>query len=188
MPRLPRLELEPGLYHVYARGNRRQPIYVDDADRRRYLKLLERVTVWARWRCLAYCLMGNHVHLLIETRIPNLGSGMQRLHGLYAQYFNGQHDQVGHLFQGRFKSPRVETDVQLWVAASYLALNPVEAGLCRDPADWPWSSHALVTRNATPDWLDHAHLLSYFESLGGDPHERYLAHVAATAKIKGQSL
>jgi len=188
MPRLPRAELEPGLYHVYSRGNRRQAIYHDDNDRRRYVKLLERVTLRMRWRSLAYCLMGNHLHLLVETRTPNLGIGMQRFHGTYAQYFNSRHEQVGHLFQGRFRAKPIESDVQLWVAASYIAMNPVEAGLCRDPAAWPWSSHGLVARNAVPDWLDHPRLVQFFASLGGDPRERYLAYIDAAAKVKGQSL
>jgi REP element-mobilizing transposase RayT len=188
MPRLPRAEFECGLYHVYSRGNRRQPIYLDDKDRRRYLNLLERVTLRMRWRCLAFCLMGNHVHMLVETRTPNLGFGMQRLHSTYAAYFNARHEQVGHLFQGRFKAPPIESDVQLWVTAAYIACNPVAAGLCREPAAWPWSSHTLAARNATPDWLDHPRLVQSFTSLGGDPRERYLTYVDETAKLKGQSL
>jgi putative transposase len=188
MPRQPRAELESGVYHVYARGNRRQPIYADDPDRRSYIGQLGRVVRWTRWRCLAYCLMGNHVHLLVETRVPNLASGMQRLHSTYARYFNGRHKEVGHLFRGRYGATRIESDVQLWVVASYLALNPVEAGFCREPAAWPWSSHAVVVRDEAPDWLDHARLLEFFESLGGDPRERYLAYIDANAKIKGQSL
>src|SRR4051794_15735551 len=88
MPRRPRAEYESGVYHVYARGNRKQPIYIDDEDHSRYLARLGQITMEMQWRCLSYCQMGNHVHLLIETRVPNLGAGMHRLHGPYAQYFN----------------------------------------------------------------------------------------------------
>jgi REP element-mobilizing transposase RayT len=89
-----------GVAHVFARGNRQQLIFLDATDRRRYLDLLGRVARRLRWRCLAYCLMDNHVHLLIETRLPNLGRGMRELHGDYAQLFNKRHDRSGHLFQG----------------------------------------------------------------------------------------
>jgi putative transposase len=188
MPRKPRAEYESGVYHVFSRGNRKLPIYVDDVDRQRYMIRLARVISWMRWRCLSYCLMGNHVHLLVETRVPNLGLGMQRLHGTYAQYFNGRYDHVGHLFQGRFKAEPVTTDVQLWVTAAYIAQNPVEAGLCRAPADWPWSSHASIVNDTAPPWLDDARLLGYFEPLGGDPRQRFGAFVDAYRKIKGQSL
>ena len=119
-------------------------IYANDADRWRYLGILGRVTERMDWMCLSYCLMGNHVHLLLETRSPNLSAGMHRLHGAYAQYFNRRHVLSGHLFQGRFDSPRIESDPQLWMTAAYIARNPVDAGLCREAADWPWSSHAAI--------------------------------------------
>jgi putative transposase len=91
MARKPRDEFGPGVYHVYARGNDRQRIFVTEADRIFYLDLLGKVTVQRSWRTLAYCLMGNHVHMLIETVAPNLAAGMQRLHGRYAQRYNQRH-------------------------------------------------------------------------------------------------
>jgi REP element-mobilizing transposase RayT len=188
VPRLPRAEFEAGLYHIFARGNRKQPIYVNDRDRRRYLALLAGVVKRMRWRCLAYCLMDNHMHLVIETRVPNLGRGMQRLHGTYAQSFNHNHGLVGHLFQDRFRWVHIRTDAQLWMTAAYVASNPVAAGLCRSATDWPWSSHRHVAQRSCPEWLDDAHLLSYFAPQGGDPHARYVAFVDAYSKIKGQSL
>jgi putative transposase len=188
MPRQPRAEFESGLYHVMGRGNRRLAIFVDDNDRRRYLTLLGRVIARTRWRCLAYCVMGNHVHLLIETRKPNLGSGMQRLHGVYAQSFNNRHSQVGHLFQGRFKAKPVESDAQLWITAAYIAYNPVEAGLVRNARDWRWGSHAAILDGAGPDWLDRSRLLELFGGLGGDPEQRYADFVTAYSNLKGQSL
>ncbi len=123
--------------------------------------------------CLSYCLMGNHVHLLLETRTPNLGAGMHRLHGAYAQYFNRRHGFSGHLFQGRFDAPPIESDPQLWMTAAYIARNPVDAGLCREPADWPWSSHAAIVDGRAPDWLAAARLESYFGAQGGDGLQRY---------------
>jgi REP-associated tyrosine transposase len=157
MARMPREEVEGGIFHVFARGNRRQQIYLDDVDRRRYLAMLGSVVKQYDWRCLAYCLMENHVHLLLETPRANLG---------------------GHLFQGRYGSVRVTTDAQLWMLARYLALNPVEAELCERPGEWPWSSHGAVIGSRLPRWLDHPRLLEYFAAAGGDPPGRYRAMVA----------
>jgi putative transposase len=173
MARQPRVEMADGVHHVFARGNGRQTIYLDDADRSAYLDLLARVVVWKRWRCLAYCLMENHVHLLIETPQPNLGSGMQWLHGRFAHQFNLRHGRSGHVFQGRFGSVLMRSDAQLWTAAGYIARNPVAAGLCDNPADWPWSSHSAVVDDAPVPWLNRGRLLSYFDALGGEPCRHY---------------
>jgi putative transposase len=175
MPRKPREDVADGVHHVYSRGNAHQLIYIDDFDRGSYLRLLGHVVVTKRWRCLAYCLMDNHVHLLVETPDPNLGSGMQLLHGLYAQTFNKRHKRVGHLFQGRFGSVRMLDQPQLWNAVGYIARNPVDAGACNHPADWRWSSHAatLARHHARPSWLDVPRLLEHFDSVGGEPCERY---------------
>jgi REP element-mobilizing transposase RayT len=178
MARQPRIEMKGGVHHVFARGNDRRVIYLDDADRYEYLRLLGRVVPWKRWRCLSFCLMDNHVHLLIETPQPNLGSGMQWLHGRFAQLFNERHERCGHVFQGRFGSVLVKTDAQLWTTVNYIARNPVDAGLCAQPGEWPWGSHhALVGGGQAPDWLDGDRLLEFYSSLGGDPHARYVAAV-----------
>ena len=184
MPRKPRQEVEDGVHHVFARGNRRQDIYLDDHDRKLYLALLARTVAAKRWRCLSYCLMDNHVHLLIQTPEANLGAGMQRLHGYYGRNFNERHDNSGHLFQGRFGSELVTDDEQMWTTVRYIARNPVEAGCCGDPADWPWSSHVAVVRGNPPQWLDRQRLVSSFEPAGGDPWERYREFVE-DAKPRG---
>ncbi len=163
---------------MYARGNGRQLIYLDDGDRVAYLGMLARVVGHREWRCLSYCLMGNHVHLLIETPLPNLAAGMQWLHGRFAEQFNARHGRSGHLFQGRYGSVLMTTQAQVLKAVEYIARNPVEAGLCAGPADWPWSSHRAVIGGAAVPWLDHERLLSYYDSLGGDPGRRYQQAVA----------
>ena len=179
MARRLREELEGGIFHVFARGNGKQAIYLDEDDRRTYLRMLGRAVERHNWRCLAYCLMDNHLHLLIETPDANLAVGMQRLHGLYAQTFNERHGRTGHLFQGRYGSVRVTTDAQLWMLVRYLAVNPVRAELCERPADWRWSSHGAVAGSTLPRWLDHSRLLQYFAAVGGDPVERYAAMIAS---------
>jgi putative transposase len=175
VPRKPRLEVAGGIHHVFARGNGKQDIFLVDRDRRLYLRLVGQVITRQRWRCLAYCLMDNHVHLLLETPEANLGRGMGRLQGLYAQTFNKRHGRCGHVFGERFGSVLVRTDAQLLAVTRYIARNPVEAGLCREAGAWPWGSHAAMVRGNVPAWLDAARLLAYLGgAAGGDPKERYV--------------
>jgi putative transposase len=141
MARLPRNETETGIHHVFARGVERRLIFLDDDDRERYKRLLCGVAEHFNWHCLAYCLMPNHVHLLIETTEPNLGRGMHSLHGVYAQTFNEKWGRVGHLFQSRFGSRLVHDDLALRRVLAYIEANPVAARLCGSPEDWHWSSY-----------------------------------------------
>jgi hypothetical protein len=117
--------------------------------------------------------MDNHVHLVVETPEGDLGEGMQFLHGLYAQDFNERRRRVGHLFQGRYGARLLDTDEALWGAISYVVRNPVEAGLCRRPEDWPWSSHAATLEGRVPEWLASERLLEHFGGLVGEPREVY---------------
>jgi hypothetical protein len=122
--------------------------------------------------------MPNHVHLLAETPRPNLGPGMQRLHGDYARRFNERHGRSGHVFQGRYGAVRMRSDAQLWMTARYIARNPVAAGLCDTPDDWEWSSHQAIVGRARRRGLDVARLLEYFTGAGGDGAQRYAELVA----------
>jgi REP element-mobilizing transposase RayT len=183
VPRPPRLEVAGGIHHVYSRGAKKSTIFVHDDDRQLYLLSLAKVIRFMSWNCLSYCLMGNHMHLLIETPQPNLGRGMQRLHGPYAREFNRRHAGSGHVYGARFDSKLVTSDMQFWATANYIAQNPVEAGLCRTPETWPWSSHAQIAAGQSPPWLASSRLFSFFESFGGDPRERYLDYVAASTTL-----
>ena len=133
-----------------ARGNRGHEIFVADSDCVCFLGLLDAVCQKTDWTVHAYCLMRNHYHLVVEIDGPTLSSGLQRLNGVYAQTFNRIYRYVGHLFQGRFHSVRVETDPHLLELARYLPLNPVRARLCTDPADWPWSSYRAMLGISQP--------------------------------------
>jgi len=177
MPRPLRNEFAGAIHHVFARGVARQNIFVDDADRERYLALFDRTVSWMSWRCLTYCLMGNHMHFVIETPKPNLAPGMQRFHGEYAKRFNRRHERVGHLFEDRYKAEPIESDEQLFATVRYIVNNPVEAGLCDAPETWQWSSHAAILAGTAPRWLDCARLFAYFEASGGDPRTGYVALV-----------
>ena len=162
MARPPRLEFPDAVYHIMARGNERSSIYWDDGDRRHFLELLAEVGGGFRWRILAYCLMTNHYHLLVQTREPNLARGMRQLNGLYAQGFNRRHGRVGHLFQGRYSARLVQTDEYLRAAVRYIVRNPVRAGLCREPHGWRWSGHRAALGLEPPWFLDTATLLAYY--------------------------
>jgi putative transposase len=148
MPQPSRAAGTTGPFHVTARGNRGQAIFVDNRDRERFLELLARVTSDLAWTVDAYCLMTNHYHLVVETPTSRLSKGMQRLNASYAQWFNRRHDLVGHLFRHRFYAGLVTRDSHLLELLRYLALNPVHAGLCAKPEEWPWSSYgAFVSRD-----------------------------------------
>ena len=162
------------MYHVVARGDNRELIFHDDADRHVYLRMLEKVVTRENWRCLAYCLMANHVHLLVETPDANLSNGMHRLHSRYAQAFNGRHDRCGHVFQGRYWATRVESDRQLLAVLAYIARNPTEAALCDQPAHWRWSSFRSVAAGSTVHWLDVERLLTLLDPDPTQARERYV--------------
>ncbi|MCW2996141.1 MAG: transposase [Conexibacter sp.] len=179
MARKLRIDVAGGMHHVYARGVDGCAVYRDDGDRQRYLALLGDTVVERRWRCLGYCLMGNHMHLLLETPEPNLSAGMRRLHGDYGASFNKRHDRRGHLFEGRFGSVHVRDDPQLWAVAGYIAANPVVAGLCATPEAWAWGSHgAVVGLVPAPPWLDVARLLELLGAGGRGARRRYRAFVS----------
>jgi REP element-mobilizing transposase RayT len=95
------------------------------------------------WKCHAYCLMSTHFHLLLETKRELLSRGMHRLNGLYAQGFNKRYGRKGHLFEGRFSAYVIDRDDHFEEAYRYVIDNPVQAGLCAEPGDWPWTGKLI---------------------------------------------
>lgn len=140
MPRPLRQDLPDGIYHVTARGVDRDAVFRDDADRVLFLRLLSETVDRHKWICHAFCLMGTHYHLVVETSQAALSRGLHGLNGLYAQLFNRRHGRSGHLFGGRFHAWVLDDEEHFRQACHYIAQNPVRAGLCRQPEDWPWSS------------------------------------------------
>jgi REP element-mobilizing transposase RayT len=149
MPR-PQRDQEPGYFHVTTRGNNRRDIFLTADDRRVFLALLGRIALEREWLLQTWCLMTNHFHLVLETRHANLSAGMQRVNGVYAQWFNAWHGRTGHLFGRRFWSKRIEGETQLRDTAEYVFHNPVRAGLCADPWDWRWSGGVLFGERRWP--------------------------------------
>ncbi len=191
MARALRIEFPGATYHVTSRGDHREPIFIDDDDRR------ELLAVWAQGferfdaAALAWCFMDNHFHLVVQTRHANLSQLMRQLNGVYTQRFNRRHGSAGHLFQGRFKAILVDRDNYLLEVCRYVELNPVRAALVRDPALWPWSSYRANTgADDAPPWLDRAGLWGVM--LGRDiasrvderrAAQRYRALVASTRDV-----
>jgi putative transposase len=179
MARPLRLEFAGATYHVTARGDGREDIYLSDADRRLFLAVLGRVAERFNWTIHAYCLMSNHYHLLVETPEGNLSKGMRQLNGVYTQDFNRTHHRVGHVFQGRYKAILVEKEAYLLELVRYVVLNPVRAGMVRTPGEWPWSSYrATVGDECAPDWLEARWVLSVFGETAAEAVGAYVRFVA----------
>lgn len=178
MARPLRIEFAGALYHLTARGNAREPIYQDDADREAFLMLYAEVAARFGWRTYAYCLMDNHYHLVAETSEPNLSRGMRQLNGVYTQRFNRRHQRAGHVFQGRFTGILVEREAHLLELARYVVLNPVRAGAVRRVQDWRWSSYrATAGLSPAPRWLETAWLLQQFAADLARARRRYRGFV-----------
>ena len=160
MARKLRVQYPGAIYHLMNRGDRREPIFKDDPDRRRFLETLGEACAKTGWQVHAYCLMPNHFHAVIETPQANLVAGMKWFLGTYTSRFNRRHELFGHLFSGRYKSLIVEGsgDGYLRTVCDYVHLNPVRARLIgpEEPlATFPWSSYADYLQRAgqRPAWL-----------------------------------
>lgn len=132
---------ESGIYHVILRGVNRQAIFEDDEDSEQFLDILEGCKAVSGFEVLAYCLMGNHVHLLMRVGKEPLSTIFRRIASKYVYWFNVKYDRVGHLFQERFKSEPVEDDAYLATVMRYIHNNPVKAGICQAPEEYPLSSY-----------------------------------------------
>ena len=154
MPRPLRIEYEGAVYHVMNRGDRREPIFRDDADRQRFLETLGETCAKTDWQVQALCRMGNHFHLVVETLKANLVAGMKWFLGTYTARFNRRHQLFGHLFSGRYKALLVDaaSPGYLRTVCEYVHLNPVRARLL-DPEqplrDYVWSSYPEYLKSPT---------------------------------------
>ena len=150
-----------------------------DADRMLWLEVLEQIVERFNWTVHAYCQMGNHYHLLIETPDGNLSKGMRQLNGVYTQRFNQAYQRVGHVFQGRYKSILVQKDAYLLELSRYIVLNPVRAHMVRSAKDWAWSNYrATAGMAAAPKWLETDWILAAFEQHRHEAQSAYRRFVA----------
>jgi REP element-mobilizing transposase RayT len=148
---------------VTARGNGRSPILATDLDRQVFLATLAAAVNQYGWRCHSYCVMNTHYHVLLETPNANLPEGMQWLNGTYGTRFNAAYERSGHVFQGRYDARLIRSHPHALEVSRYIPLNPVRAGLCARPSEWPWSSYrAMVGATRAPAFLTTDAVLSWF--------------------------
>lgn len=182
MPRKARAEVEGGLYHVITRGNNRQQIFNSPDDYEKFLSLLAVQKIKLPFFLYAYCLMSNHVHLLIERQASAVGQIMHRLLTGYVQYYNRRHRKVGHLLQGRYKSILCQSDRYLSELVRYVHLNPVRARIVRKPEEYQYSSHRAYLGLAPAGIVDIDSVLRHFGAKRAVARDRYWKFVAAGIK------
>lgn len=149
MPRQARKRSESGIYHIMLRGINRQDIFIDEQDKEKFLKTLKHYKDISGYKVFAYCLMSNHVHLLIKTEKENLDLILKRIAGSYVYWYNWKYKRIGHLFQDRFKSEPVDSDEYFLTVLRYIHQNPVKAGFCEHISDYQYSSYNHYLKNST---------------------------------------
>jgi REP element-mobilizing transposase RayT len=163
MPRTRRVKSETGIYHVILRGINKQIIFEDDEDHEMFLKTLKQYKSQSQYKLLAYCLMGNHVHLLLKTEKEELGQIFRRIGASYVYWYNHKYNRTGHLFQDRYKSEVVETDAYLFAVLRYIHQNPIKAGIVQTLEEYTWSSYAEYLRLTNDQYVDQDFVLNLFD-------------------------
>ena len=183
MARKPRIEVEGGLYHLITRGVDRRDIFHSPEDHKKFLSLLAVQKEKLPFFLYAYCLMTNHVHLLIERMTDDVGRIMHRVLTGYTQYYNRKYRRSGHLLQGRHKAILCQSDMYLAELVRYIHLNPVRAKMVRKVENYPYSSHRAYMGLEPAAPVDIDPLLRRFGPKKAVARERYAKHVAAGMKL-----
>jgi putative transposase len=187
MARRIRLEVEGGLYHLITRGVDRQDIFHDEQDFAKFLAIMAKQKLALPFYLYAYCLMTNHLHLLIERRVDDIGRIMQRVLTGYAQYYNRRYGRVGHVFQGRHKAVLCQSDPYLAELVRYIHLNPVRAKMVDLPEQYPYSSHREYMGIRPNGMVDVDPVLRRFGRPRAAARQRFADHVAAGMRLGPQS-
>jgi REP element-mobilizing transposase RayT len=165
----PRVIDKNSTYHAGSRGSNRLPIVYNDLDRIDFRKLLARVAESYRWQVLSWCLVDNHYHVVLRTTCPGFSKGFQLLNSSHSRRTNARNERSAHLFKGRPWTRELTSAAYLVGAILYVIRNPVEAGLCRRPQNWPFGSYrALLGLEPAPAWLAVDEVLALF---GATPTE-----------------
>lgn len=153
-------------YHITARGNHRNDIFRDDEDFQYYLKVIEEALLYYgnhNYQLICYCLMDNHVHLMIKTDDRPLANLISRISSIYTRYFNKKYNYIGHLFQDRYYSELIEDDKQMLETSRYVHLNPVKAKMVETPSEYRWSSYTMFTGKKEEKLANSDIVLKYFK-------------------------
>ena len=171
MPRTGRAKSKTKIYHLILRGINKQTIFEDDEDRIKFIQTFKECKNRSSMEIFAYCLMSNHIHLLIKEGKEDLGITMRRLGAMYVYWYNWKYDRCGHLFQDRYKSENVEDRNYLLTALRYIHQNPVKAGIVNDINDYRWSSYTEYIGNS--GITDKSFILSIFGENGASKVELF---------------
>ncbi len=169
MPRQGRIKSKTGIYHVLLRGIDKRDIFLDDDDRLKFIQYIGKAKEKSLFKIYAYCLMDNHVHLLIQETVENeeIGTIIKRITVGYVGWHNFKYERTGHLFQNRFKSEPVETESYLLTVLRYIHQNPVKAGMVKNADEYPWSSYNdyISAYNGFPQLIDGELFKYYFPAI-----------------------
>lgn len=148
MPRQARRKSESGIYHIMLRGINKQVIFEDEEDNFKFLETLKKYKAISGYKIFAYCLMSNHVHLLLKIEKEDIDLIIKRIASSYVYWYNWKYKRNGHLFQDRFKSEPVENDEYFLTVVRYIHQNPIKAGICKKPQDYTFSSYNEYVKKA----------------------------------------
>ena len=181
----PRLFVSGATYHVYSRVARGEFAFDDPYEAEEFVETVRHVGDLHNWRVLAWCLMGNHYHLVVKTGTIPLWRSMQRLQSIVAREFNRRRRYLGRLWQSRYRARIIDSNEYFRQVVSYVHLNPVAAGIVDDPVDYPNSGHREIVGHRPPRLIDVPSVLARFnDGLGSFAQERYLAWVRAVAEAR----
>ncbi len=185
MPRRPRLFLPYGIYHVYCRVARGEFVFDDHAEASEFVQHLRSVRDLDGWTIFAWCVMGNHYHLVLKTGAVDLWRSMARLQGSFSRGFNRRHRFLGRLWQSRYRARLIDTQEYFLQAVAYVHLNPVAANVVEDPAAYPYSGHRELI-GACPALVSDRHATLRSFGSGGSPGgaEDYLRWVRTVARSR----
>ena len=178
-----RVWYEDAAYHITVRGNHRNDIFRDDEDFQYYLTVIEEALLYYgkyNYQLICYCLMDNHVHLMIKTDDKPLANLISRISSIYTRYFNKKYNYIGHLFQDRYYSELIEDDKQMLETSRYVHLNPVKAKMVETPSEYRWSSYTMFIGKKVEKLINSDIVLKYFKY--DNKHKLYKEFVESKIK------
>ncbi len=187
MPRPVRIQQAGYVQHITCKGNDGQVLFKDKTDRQEYLRFLDYARNFYPLKVYNFCLMDNHIHLLVEPKEDgSLSRVMESVTKEYAKYFNKKYGRSGHVFQGRYKNFLVQTERYFFACSRYIDLNPVKANLVTNPKEYMWSGHSELISGAKGVFKVDQHVL--YESLGSNDFERQIAYRTLVLSYQGEDL
>lgn len=170
-----RKKSQSGIYHIIIRGINRKKIFRENKDYKKFIEILNKYKDICDYELYTYCLMENHVHLLLKEGKEEIGDTMRRIGSSYVLWYNKKYDRVGYLFQDRYKSEPVEDDSYFLTVLRYILQNPVKGGIVNSAEDYRWSNYKDIIKDKNESYLDF--VFQYFESAKGDKKTRFIEFI-----------